>query len=130
MKQLRKEHGESAVADLCVKIIERSGSDRVVVDGIRSLSEVDAFRKKAAVTLVAVHASQERRFALLQERGRNDDPISMEMFLRRDARELEVGIGNAIALADEVVSNEHSTPGKLAAQMAEIAERWVRTLGA
>jgi hypothetical protein len=52
------------------------------------------------------------------------------MFLARDARELGVGVGNAIALADEVLSNERSTPERLAAAMAETAERWVAAVAA
>jgi len=126
MRRLRKERGESAVADLCMEAIEKTGSDRVVVDGIRSVSEVEAFRRKAAVMLVAVHASPHRRFAFLRERGRSDDPLSKEMFLKRDERELEVGIGNAIALADEVVSNEHGAPERLRAEIVGAVERWVR----
>jgi dephospho-CoA kinase len=130
MKQLRKESGESAVADLCMKAILKTGSDAVVVDGIRSMAEVETFRKKAVVILVAVHASPARRFALLMERGRRDDPISDEMFLKRDERELGVGIGDAIALADEMISNERTTPNALSAQMVEIVERWAKKVDA
>ena len=125
MKQLRKEKGEAAVAELCLEAIRRAGSDRVVVDGIRSMSEVETFRKAADVILIVVHASQRRRFTLLKERGRSDDPLSYEMFLRREERELGVGIGHAIALADEMVSNEHTTPGRLASEIVEVVERWV-----
>ncbi|MGD1055676.1 MAG: AAA family ATPase, partial [Nitrososphaerales archaeon] len=116
MKQLRKERGEAAVAELCLVAIRKAGSDRVVVDGIRSMSEVETFRKSAKVILIVVHASQQRRFALLKERGRSDDPLSYEMFLKREERELGVGMGDAIALADETVSNEHATPEKLASE--------------
>lgn len=129
MKQLRREKGESAVADLCMAEIEKSGSERVVVDGIRSAAEVDAFRKKARVLLVGIHASPGRRFALLKERGRADDPLSKGDFLRRDERELGVGIGKAISLSDEIVSNEHKTPKRLAAEMAEIVNGWVTNAG-
>jgi dephospho-CoA kinase len=125
MKELRKKHGEAAVAELCMQSIRRSGSEMLVVDGIRSVAEVDAFRKSADVLLVAVHASRPRRFALLRGRGRSDDPASYEMFLRRDERELEVGIGKAIALADEIVSNEHSTPEALSERIVELVERWI-----
>jgi dephospho-CoA kinase len=125
MKQLRKERGEAAVAELCLEVIRKTESDRVVVDGIRSMAEVETFRKSAKVILIAVHASQQRRFALLKERGRSDDPFSYEMFLKRDERELEVGIGEAIALADEMVSNEHATPEKLASKIVEVVDRWV-----
>lgn len=128
MSRLRKERGDSAVADLCLEEIRKGGSDRVVVDGIRSLAEVDRFRVEAHVLLVAIHASPERRFALLKERGRSDDPLSREMFVARDDRELAVGIGNAVALADEVIANEHATPGRLATQIVEVVERWVKSV--
>jgi len=124
MKLLRKEKGEAAVAELCLDTIMKMGADKVVVDGIRSMAEVEAFRKKAEVLLVAVDASPARRFELLKERGRSDDPITREMFEVRDLRELGVGIGEAIALADETVSNEHTTPAKLEAEIVEVAERW------
>ncbi|MBI3840847.1 MAG: AAA family ATPase [Thaumarchaeota archaeon] len=124
MKQLRKEHGEAAVADLCMRAVEKTGSALVVVDGIRSIHEVEVFKRKAMVILVAVHASPERRYALLRERGRRDDPLTREMFTARDERELGVGIGSAIALADEMVSNEHASPEELASAMSEIVGRW------
>lgn len=124
MRLLRQERGEAAVADLCLEAMAESKSERVVVDGIRSMAEVAAFRKKASVILVAVHASPERRFELLKERGRSDDPLTRGMFLERDLRELEVGIGGAIALADESISNQHATPDKLASEMAKIVEGW------
>lgn len=126
MKLLRKERGEAAVANLCLEAIERSKSQNVVVDGIRSMAEVDAFRRKARVLLVAIDASSTRRFDLLRERGRRDDPLSLDMFNERDKRELGVGIGSAIALADETISNQHATPGGLAAEMTKVVERWVK----
>jgi dephospho-CoA kinase len=125
MRLLREERGPSAVADLCLETIEKTGSERVVVDGIRSMTEVEAFRKKAEVLLIAVTASPARRFELLRERGRSDDPLSYEMFAARDRRELEVGIGEPIALADETVSNR-KTPERLAEEMSKLVEGWER----
>ena len=126
MKLLRKEKGESAVADLCLETIARMGAEKVVVDGIRSLAEVDAFRRRAEVLLVAVDASPSRRYALLKDRGRRDDPMTKEMFQDRDLRELGVGIGEAIALADETVSNEHDSPARLETELKRIVARWER----
>jgi dephospho-CoA kinase len=125
MRSLREERGESAVADLCMEAVKKTGSQRVVVDGIRSMAEVNAFKKEAKVILVAVHASPSRRYTLLKERGRSDDPLSKDMFQKRDDRELGVGIARAIALADDVISNEHSTPESLASAMAELVRGWV-----
>jgi dephospho-CoA kinase len=125
MKQLREERGEAAVAELCLAAIRKAGSDRVVVDGIRSMPEVETFRKSAEVILIAVHASRGRRFALLKERGRSDDPLSYETFQKREERELGVGIGDAIALADEIISNEHTAPEKLASEIVKVVDHWV-----
>lgn len=130
MKLLRREKGESAVADLCLETVAKLKAEKVVVDGIRSMAEVEAFRRKAAVLLVAVDASPERRFELLKERGRKDDPLTYEMFAERDSRELGVGIGRAIALADETVSNQHATPERLATEIAQVVERWNKHAGA
>lgn len=130
MKILRKERGEAAVADLCLEAISKTGADRIVVDGIRSMAEVEAFRKKASVILVAVHASPVRRFELLKRRGRSDDPLTHGMFVERDHRELGVGIGKAIALADETISNQHTTPGRLASEMTKAVERWEQNVTA
>jgi dephospho-CoA kinase len=129
MRDLRRRHGDAAVAELCLKTIQESRADLVVVDGIRSITEVETFRKSAKVLLIAVHASPTRRYALLRERGRSDDPLTMDMFDRRDDRELEVGVGKAIALADEVVSNEHNSTEKLSARIIEIVDSWVESLG-
>lgn len=126
MKALRQERGEAAVAELCLEAMERSKSQKVVVDGIRSMAEVDAFRKKAEVLLVAIHASPSRRFELLRERGRRDDPLSRKMFDERDRRELRVGIGDAISLSDEVISNQHMTPERLEEEMMKVVDRWVK----
>ncbi len=102
-------------------------ADRVVVDGIRSMAEVEAFRRKCDVILVAVDASPERRFELLRERGRRDDPLTYEMFVERDRRELGVGIAKAIALADETVSNQHATQNSLASEIVRVVERWEKS---
>ena len=130
MNLLRREKGESAVADLCLETIAKLKAEKVVIDGIRSMAEVEAFRRNAAVLLVAVDASPERRFQLLKERGRKDDPITYQMFVERDRRELGVGIGRAIALADETVSNQHATPERLAAEIAQVVERWDKHVNA
>jgi dephospho-CoA kinase len=125
MRDLRAKFGETAVAELCIKIIKDSKSERVVIDGIRSISEVDSFRRIGRVLLIAIHASRERRYALLTERGRTDDPHDYQMFLTRDQRELDIGIGEAIALANEAVSNEHVSPDVLSRVVMDTAKAWM-----
>jgi len=127
MKDLRKKYGEGAVAELSLNSIGKAKPELLVVDGIRSLTEVEAFGRAGRVLLLAIHASRGRRYSLLKERGRSDDPIKYETFLKRDERELEIGIGRAIALADEVISNEHITPQTLSKMTVRTAKSWIET---
>jgi dephospho-CoA kinase len=107
MLQMRQEEGAAAVAKRCTPKIEKSGNRVVVVDGIRSLYEADAFKKHfPRFKLLAIHASPETRFRRLFKRKRSDDPGRWETFLERDWRELRVGHGSVIASADVMIVNE------------------------
>ena len=109
MLELRKNGGASVVADKCIPKIERKRSGKVIVDGIRSLNEVDAFKKHfPKFSLIAVHASSEARFTRLYRRRRSDDPDRWDLFNERDMRELSVGVGNAIAMAEHLIVNENN----------------------
>ena len=125
MREMRERYGAGAVAELCLRVIEGMNEKVVVVDGIRSVSEVETFRSAGEVKLLAVLASRRRRFALLSERKRSDDPPDMKSFDARDERELSIGIGSAIALADEAISNEHLRPQELADASIGIARGWM-----
>ncbi len=106
-RRIREEKGEAAVADLVLKHLKKVKDNILVIDGVRSLAEVEAFSKKARVIVVAVHASPRERFRRLRRRGRKDDPKSWEEFRKRDLDELRIGIGNVIALADVMIVNEN-----------------------
>jgi dephospho-CoA kinase len=107
MLQMRQEEGPAAVAKRCIPKIEASRNRVVVVDGIRSLYEADAFKKYfPRFKLLAIHASPETRFRRLFRRKRSDDPERWETFLERDWRELRVGLGSVIASADVMIVNE------------------------
>ena len=55
---------------------------------------------------MTIHASPKTRFQRLLSRNRSDDPKTWDTFSERDARELDVGLGHVIALADVVLLNE------------------------
>jgi len=102
--ELREEMGPDAVAKLVLaSIVEGS---LYVIDGVRNLEEVDTFRSKTSVILIAVHASPKERFKRLLSRGREDDPKNYQEFLERDLKELKLGLGNVIAMADLIVVNQ------------------------
>jgi dephospho-CoA kinase len=101
-----REEGADAVAVRCIEMLRRMPEGLTVVDGIRSLAEIDAFKNSFDVILVAVHASPLSRFKRLTKRGRSDDPVTWEEFRERDMRELGFGIGDAIAMADAMIIND------------------------
>ncbi|MBS7638765.1 flagellar hook-basal body complex protein FliE [Candidatus Bathyarchaeota archaeon] len=122
-ERIRRMEGEAAIARRCIGRIKERALDRVLVDGIRSLEEVDAFKEDFEVTLLAVHASPKTRFKRILKRGRKDDTLSWEDFLRRDRRELALGLGSAIAMADHMIVNE----GPLG-NLERSAKRFVKAL--
>ncbi len=107
MLELRKENGERIVAEKCIPKITKRNSSHIMVDGLRSYIEVETFQKSLAnFVLIAVHSSPQTRFKRLSARGRSDDPKNWDDFRERDMRELNVGIGHAIALAEYVIIND------------------------
>ncbi len=105
MLQVRQSGGIVAIAILCKQMIEKDKSELILIDGVRNVNEFFEFRKLGKAALVSIHTTPERRFQFLQARRRSDSPQSFQNFEARDRRELTVGIGEAIALADEVIVN-------------------------
>lgn len=107
MLKLREEEGPAAVAKRCIPKILEAKNNIVVVDGVRSLQEVEEFKKHSKnFTLIAVHASPKTRFQRLYNRERSDAPRSWQTFVERDLRELNIGLGAVIAMADYMIVNE------------------------
>jgi dephospho-CoA kinase len=107
MLELRELHGPGAVAIRCLDGLCKQDSDFVVIEGCRSIAEVDVFDDYAEeVMIVCVHTSPKIRFSRLQERNREDAPATWEIFRERDIREISVGLGGVIALSDIMLINE------------------------
>jgi dephospho-CoA kinase len=127
MLKLRQDLGPGAVGHIVLQKLERDGTDscNIVVDGIRSISEVKVLRKIGHVKLLAIHASQDIRFQHLKERGRSDAPTNNHDFAGRDKRELSIGISEAIALADETISNNDLTLEQLKQHAYDTVKKWL-----
>ncbi len=109
MLEMRQKDGPAAVAKQCVPKILNLQKDNVIIDGIRSLSEVEEFKKHFPLfQLVIIHSSPKTRYERLFKRKRSDDPSSWKVFIERDKRELQVGLGNVIACADLIIINERT----------------------
>lgn len=106
MIEMREKMGASVVAELCLKELEER-VDVAVFEGVRSLAEVEAFRRRfRRAVVIAVHAPPRLRFRRLKLRGRSDDPSSIKEFRERDERELKTGLGELLALADYAIVND------------------------
>jgi len=107
MLELRQKEGPAVIAKRCMPKIKQAIRDRVIIDGIRSLDEIEEFKRHfPKFSLIAVHSSPETRFRRLYRRRRSDDPENWGVFRERDMRELSVGLGNVIAMAEYIIVNE------------------------
>jgi dephospho-CoA kinase len=134
MLKLRQDLGPGAVGQIVLQKLARDGNNNnnssnvVVVDGIRSVAEVEVLKKVGHVRLLAIHASQDTRFKHLRERGRADAPSDNDEFSGRDKRELSVGVSEAIALANEMISNNDLTLEQLKLQAYSIVKEWLEEI--
>lgn len=125
MLELREKNGPGAVAELIRDGIQSSKSDVVLVDGVRSLAEVNVLKKIGTVKVLAIHASGDTRYKFLTERGRSDAPSDREDFTKRDSREIGVGMSESIALADETISNNNMTIEELVDAAYKVIKGWM-----
>jgi dephospho-CoA kinase len=108
MLDIRAKEGPDVVVRRLLPKIEQAKSSVVIVEGVRSLHELNELGSKFEVIPLAIHASPKSRFQRLLSRNRSDDPRTWEAFRERDFRELDVGLGHVLALADIVLINEGS----------------------
>jgi dephospho-CoA kinase len=126
MLELREKNGPGAVAELIKDQIANSKSDVVLVDGVRSIAEVDVLKKFGTVKILSIHASSDTRFKFLSDRSRSDAPSNREDFVKRDSREIGVGMSESIALADETLSNNNLTIPQLIDSAYGIIKGWIK----
>ncbi len=128
MLELRQTEGSSVIAQRCLSKIENAKTSRVFVDGIRSLAEAEELKKHfPTFTLIAIHSSPETRFKRLNRRQRSDDPDDQRIFNERDNRELSVGLGNAIAMAEHMIINEEdpqTAKEMMREALKKVEEKW------
>jgi len=128
MLEMRRVEGPAVIAKRCIQKIKSMDSRFILIDGIRSLHEVEEFRRIFPdFKVLAVHASPKTRFKRLLRRGREDDPKSWMDFVKRDMRELSVGLGDVIATADYMLVNE-GTKGELEENLMKLLKREVKEL--
>ena len=116
---------ELLVAELIKDSIQNSSHEIIIIDGIRSIHEINVLKQTGNVKLLAVHASSDTRFKFLSERKRSDDPLTREKFEERDNREIGVGLDEIIGLADESIENNNVTIDDMVSSATGIFQKWI-----
>tara|TARA_B100001750_G_scaffold89238_1_gene70531 strand:+ start:252 stop:773 length:522 start_codon:yes stop_codon:yes gene_type:complete len=127
MLELRDKNGPGAVANLLTEKIKNSQSEVVIIDGVRSIAEIEVLKNVGSVKLLSIEASADTRYKFLGARGRSDDPKTREKFEERDKREIGVGIGKSIEIADETISNSNITLDELTERAYTVIEKWIES---
>ena len=124
MLELRQKNGPGAVAELIKESIQNSTHEIIIIDGIRSIHEINVLKETGNVKLLAVDASPDTRFNFLSERKRSDDPLTREKFEERDNREIGVGLQEIIELADQSIENNNVTIDQMVDSAIKIFQNW------
>ncbi|MEM0369938.1 MAG: AAA family ATPase [Pyrobaculum sp.] len=115
---LRLGYGKRAIVK---KILETMRPGRVVVDGVRSIEEVEALEEAlGSIFLIYVVASRKTRYMRLLSRGRTDDPLTYSQFYMRDLREMRFGLAELLARADYIIVNEERPIEELEKEVAKL----------
>ena len=125
MLELREKNGPGAIAELLKKSIQESTHDIIIIDGIRSIHEINVLKETGNVKLLAVNAAADTRFNFLRERKRSDDPLTREKFEERDNREIGVGLEEIIGLADESIENNNVSINQMVESAIKIFQKWI-----
>jgi len=105
----RKSHGMDIWARRTLEKLNKSkNSNILVIDGVRNIEEIETFEKELgkSFVLISVEVSDEKRYKRAIKRNRKDDSKDINVIKERDKRELSWGLGNVIASADIIITNE------------------------
>lgn len=103
---LRKRSGKMEIlAIMIIDEIKKKKLNKVVVDGFRSVEEVNIFRETyPEFKLIFIDTPEEIRF---QRRKRDDPKANLKSFRERDKRDIkEKGLGKVIEVADIKIKND------------------------
>jgi len=129
MLELRQKEGSAVISKRCISKIKHMIGDKLIIDGLRSLDEVEEFERHfPKFNLIAIHSSPETRFKRVYRRRRSDDPENWEIYHERNMRELSVGLGGVIAMAEYIIVNEEElevVKEKIRKVLRRVEKKWM-----
>ncbi|MBD3350098.1 MAG: AAA family ATPase [Candidatus Lokiarchaeota archaeon] len=104
-KELRKKHGKDVVARKCIELIKDMNENVILVDGLRSMYEVELFKEEWKFPIISIECENDKRYKNLLARQRSDDSTDITLIKQRDKRELSFGIQDVISQSDYKIKN-------------------------
>jgi dephospho-CoA kinase len=108
---MRAEYGADILAKKALEQIKKEQLDRVVIDGIRNINEVETLCTNPDFLLLAIVADRSVRFERLQKNPRREK-LDAKLFAELDYRDVGIGekdtglqVALCIALADVFIEN-------------------------
>jgi len=86
-KEQKIKYGQDVWAKKSIEYAKQHNWNKIVISGIRTLAEVEAFKKETQFILVEIYADEDIRFKRLKERGSVKDVIDIEAFKEQEKRE-------------------------------------------
>lgn len=108
----REEEGDTYFAkQTCEQIQSEYTTDKIVIDGLRSSTELQIFEQEfESVEIIVIDAPFEIRFNRVTNRGRDEEEqnYTKEEFHKRDKQEEGWGLSELIPNADHRIDNTNS----------------------
>ncbi|MFW9946388.1 MAG: AAA family ATPase [Candidatus Odinarchaeota archaeon] len=104
-KDLREKEGDGIIAQKCVELIKKLEAEIIFIDGIRSITEVEIFRKHWKFPLIEIAAKDKLRYKRIAQRERSDDSKIFTEIIERDRREIGFGIIDVLKKANYKITN-------------------------
>lgn len=107
----RKKYGREILAKKALSFLKERQINKMVIDGVRNVGEIQELRKQENFLLLAIVADRKVRFERLEKLKRREK-LTLKVFNKLDKRDLGLGqketglqVAQCIALADVFIEN-------------------------
>lgn len=109
--QWREKFGSFVLTKKALEKAKEGGLEKIVIDGIRNISEIEFLKKNGNVKLIAVVSNKKNRFERSKKRKKREE-MTWELFEKLDDRDRGIGeketglqVDRCIKLADFLIEN-------------------------